>query len=59
MGAAAALAGWLAASAGLRIYLDHFAGFGVTYGAPGAVIAPLPGAEIDSGIQARPGTPAG
>lgn len=69
-GALAALACWLAASAALRIYLDHFSSYGRTYGSLGAVIALLAwlhltgatlllGAEINSGIQARLGrTPA-
>jgi membrane protein len=63
-GAVVALVCWLAASAGLRFYLDHFSTFGKTYGSLGAVIALLLwlyltgatlllGAEINSGIDAR------
>jgi len=65
-GAVVALVGWITASAGLRLYLDHFASFGRTYGSLGAVIALLLwlyvtgvtlllGAEINSGIQERLG----
>jgi membrane protein len=61
-GALAALAGWIAASAGLRSYLDHFAAIGSSYGSLAAVIALLfwlyltgaallLGGEINSGIQ--------
>jgi membrane protein len=67
-GAVVALVGWMTASGGLRLYLDHFASFGRTYGSLGAVIALLLwlyltgaalllGAEINSGIQARLGEP--
>ncbi|MBI4905732.1 MAG: YihY/virulence factor BrkB family protein [Acidobacteria bacterium] len=63
-GAIVALIGWMAASAGLRFYLDYFSTFGRTYGSLGAVIALLLwlyltgaalllGAEINSGVQAR------
>ncbi|MBI4907837.1 MAG: YihY/virulence factor BrkB family protein [Acidobacteria bacterium] len=63
-GAVVALAGWLTASAGLRLYIDYFSTFGRTYGSLGAVIALLLwlyltgaalllGAEINSGIQVR------
>jgi membrane protein len=63
-GAIVALIGWMTASAGLRVYLDHFSTFGTTYGSLGAVIALLLwlyltgaalllGAEINSGVQAR------
>ncbi len=63
-GAVIALICWVAASAGLRLYLDHFSTFGQTYGSLGAVIALLLwlyltgaalllGAEINSGIQSR------
>ena len=63
-GALVALVCWITASAGLRLYLDHFSSFGKTYGSLGAVIALLLwlylsgaalllGAEINSGIQGR------
>jgi membrane protein len=63
-GAIVAVLGWMAASIGLRFYLDRFSAFGATYGSLGAVIALLLwlyltgavlllGAEINSGIQSR------
>jgi len=63
-GAVLALLCWITASAGLRLYLDHFSAFGKTYGSLGAVIALLLwlyltgaalllGAEVNSGIQGR------
>jgi membrane protein len=62
-GAVVALVCWITASAGLRVYLDHFSSFGLTYGSLGAVIALLlwlyltaaallVGAEINSVVQA-------
>jgi membrane protein len=62
-GAVVALFCWVIASAGLRLYLDHFSSFGRTYGSLGAVIALLVwlyvsgmtlllGAEVNSGIEA-------
>ncbi len=62
-GAIVAVVCWITASAGLRLYLDHFSSFGLTYGSLGAVIALLlwlyltaaallVGAEINSVVQA-------
>ena len=62
-GAAIGIAGWLAASLGLRVYLYYFDSFSATYGSLGAVIILLTwfyitglmllaGAEINSEIQA-------
>lgn len=62
-GEAVGLLGWLLASIGLRIYLDFFNSYSVTYGSLGAVIILLTwlyitglmlliGAEIDSEIEA-------
>lgn len=69
-GAIVALVCWIAASAGLRLYLDHSSSFGRTYGSLGAVIALLfwlywsgaallLGAEINSGIEERLAEPHG
>lgn len=62
-GAVLALAGWLLASFGLRLYVAHFGDFNRTYGSIGAVIllmlwlyltglALLLGAEVDHEIEA-------
>jgi membrane protein len=62
-GGALGIIGWLLASLGLRVYLDFFNGFSVTYGSLGAVIILLTwfyisglmllvGAEINSEIEA-------
>lgn len=62
-GAAIGIAGWLAASLGLRVYLHYFDSYTATYGSLGAVIILLTwfyitglmllaGAEINSEIQA-------
>ncbi len=62
-GAAVGIAGWLAASFGLRLYLHYFDSYSATYGSLGAVIILLTwfyitglmllaGAEINSEIQA-------
>jgi membrane protein len=62
-GAAVGIAGWFAASIGLRIYLHYFDSFSATYGSLGAVIilltwfyitglVLLAGAEINAEIQA-------
>ncbi len=62
-GAAIGIAGWLAASLGLRVYLHYFDSYSATYGSLGAVIILLTwfyltglmlllGAEINSEIQA-------
>jgi len=62
-GAALGLAGWVAASLGLKVYLHFFNSFSVTYGSLGAVIVLLTwfyitglmillGGEVNSEIQA-------
>lgn len=61
-GAAIGILLWLAASAGLRVYLEFFHTYSVTYGSLGAVIALLTwfylsglalmlGAEIDKVVE--------
>lgn len=63
-GAAVALAGWILASFGMRLFLGQFSSLGRIYGSLGAVIAlllwlyltgaaVLLGAEVNSGIQER------
>ena len=62
-GAAIGVAGWIAASAGLRIYLHYFNNYSITYGSLGAVtvlltwfyitgLMLLAGGEINSEIEA-------
>jgi membrane protein len=62
-GAAMGIAGWVAASLGLKVYLHYFNSYSLTYGSLGAVIVLLTwfyitglmlllGAEINSEIQA-------